>query len=158
MTDSDIAYWSTVAQISAVLALVMTVEYARAYRVDHPDRGWKSYKLGATVGIASGLISVAFALFTSVSVLRTGSFEDADESRATSGLTVGFIVAVGWPALGLLFRIWTAGGDPDNPEPPSLIRLLGRRKKRSQTKPSGVAKRNVEADLPIREDRDGAPE
>ena len=135
MSEAHIAFWSTVAQIAVVLALAMVVQFSRIYSLKDRDSGWLSYKLGATVGIVSGFISIGAALLISVNALESGHATLANQSQAITGLVVGFVVGVGWPASLLLLRVWFAPRDPDNPEPPSLPVIVWRLVRRKRQHP-----------------------
>lgn len=134
MSQTEIAFWSTVAQISVVLALAMTFEYARLYNGQSRDSGWRSYKLGATGGIIFGFVSIGLAMFTAVNALSFGRSSPGQASQAISGLIAGFVVCVGWPASLLLLRIWFAPRNPKNPEPPSLGKSVWDRLRRKEPK------------------------
>lgn len=145
MSQEKIAFWSTVAQISVVLALAMVASYPRLYSSKNRDRGWRSYKIGAVVGIISASISIATAMFSSVNALQAGHASVGSESAASTGLIIGFIVAVGWPATEPSLRVLSASPDPTKPEPPGLHQILWRLIRRKRTKPTPLRSDSDEA-------------
>lgn len=131
MSQADLAFWSTAAQISVVLALAMTIEYARTFNGTHPDRGWRSFKGFASTQVLIGTVTIGTAFIMALYVLNDGHSTTGQKSLELNDLILGFIVVVVAPALALIVRIWRTPGDPNNPEPRKI-----RKPKRSKNRPA----------------------
>lgn len=136
MTDEDLGFWTTAAQLVVVLVFALIVEHRVAWNGTHPDRGWRSFKGMATtqVLLSTGFITAAFLIC--LVALSSGKSSAVQVNWVCWALISAFITVVLAPILDVVLTIWRQPEDPNNPEPKSRRQLAREAKKRnaSETK------------------------
>jgi choline-glycine betaine transporter len=106
MDDSELAFWSTAAQLTVVLTLALVVEFRSAFRPRTSPRMTRFDRAIATVQIVSAALAIAAAFVQCLVTLSSGTSSSSAINAVSWTLVISFALLIVGPVADVVRRIW----------------------------------------------------